>query len=268
MKVTKNKTKRRLVVKIEELESRLKALEEQNIILQNQVRTIQDVEEIKTLQRAYGYYIEHFMTKEVVDCFADDPGIAVHFIGKGSYIGREALQMCFAANPEKMDPPSFHEVGSPEFLHIAMQLSPVININPDGNTAMGRWYGMGDFAIPRTMNKGIYYKHWLGLYENEYLKQNGKWKIKILKLAITYSYRPEEGFVKKERLMEKVDSSLKNPEPKLLIPTDIEFEGIDGVEYPSGYILPFHFKHPVTGNETSEKAWNTSLKGLKKKVKP
>lgn len=252
---------------IEDVELRLKLLEEQNIVLQKQIRTLQDIEEIKTLQRAYGYYIEHFMSKEIMDCFADDPNIAVHFVGKGSYTGKAGVRQCWETNPEKMDPPSLHEVGSPEFLHVAMQLSPVITINPEGKTAQGRWYGTGDIAIPMPMNKGIFYKHWLGIYENDYLKQNGKWKIKILRLAIIYGYRPEEGFVKKERLMAKIDTSFNIPKPKFFTPSEFEFEGIDGVEYPSGFIPPFHYKHPVTGKESSEKAWNDSLKNLKKKAK-
>jgi hypothetical protein len=252
---------------LEQLEARVNTLEEQNKALQDQLRTLQDIEEIKTLQRAYGYYIEHYMAKEIIDCFADDPGIAVHFVGKGTYTGRKGIEQCFETNPEKMDPPSLHAVGSPEFLHVAMQLSPVITVSRDGKTAQGRWYGTGDLAIPMPMDKGIFYKHWLGIYENEYMKQKGKWKIKVLRLAIIYGYRPEEGFVKKERLMAKIDTSFNIPQPKFFTPTDFEFEGIDGVEYPSGYIPPFHYKHPVTGQETNEKAWNASLKILKKKAK-
>jgi hypothetical protein len=31
----------------------------------------------------------------------------------------------------------------------------------------------------------------------------------------------------------------------------------------SGYIFPFHYKHPVTGRETSEKVKNSRLKNRK-----
>jgi hypothetical protein len=30
-------------------------------------------------------------------------------------------------------------------------------------------------------------------------------------------------------------------------------------QYPSGYIYPFHFRHPVTGRETGEAAVNAAL---------
>ena len=47
-----------------------------------------------------------------------------------------------------------------------------------------------------------------------------------------------------------------NPDP----PADMVGPSFDvATEYPSGYIVPFHFKHPVTGNETSEKKRNKAL---------
>jgi hypothetical protein len=53
-------------MKIEELEAKVKTLE-------NKIRTLEDIEEIKKLQRAYGYYLEHWMAEDIIDCFADGP---------------------------------------------------------------------------------------------------------------------------------------------------------------------------------------------------
>ena len=44
--------------------------------------------------------------------------------------------------------------------------------------------------------------------------------------------------------------------------SDLPARGID-YAYPSGYILPFHFKHPITGKETSEGERNKRVKGVK-----
>jgi hypothetical protein len=38
---------------------------------------------------------------------------------------------------------------------------------------------------------------------------------------------------------------------------------IENSRYPSGYIIPFHYKHPVTGKETSEKKRNAASKKVK-----
>jgi hypothetical protein len=37
------------------------------------------------------------------------------------------------------------------------------------------------------------------------------------------------------------------------------------LRYVSGYIFPFHFKHPVTGKETTEAKRNARLKPLRVK---
>lgn len=245
------------MVKIEELEIRLKSQEEQIKTLQNQFRTMQDIEEIKKLQRAYGYYIQHFMAKELIDCFADHPDVAVNFVGQGWYLGKEGVRKCFEPDPEKQSPPHLHEVQSPEMMHVAMQASPIIDVDADGRNAKGRWYGMLECAVP--MGKGIFYRKGVAIYENDYLKQNEKWKIKILRLTILYGYRPLEGFVNQERLLEEIEPDFKGMPPG--------FDKLDDVnpQYPSGYIVPFHFKHPVTGIESSEKKRNASLKNIKNK---
>ena len=44
---------------VEELEGKVKVLEEK-------VRTLEDIEEIKKLQRAYGFYLEHWMAEDII----------------------------------------------------------------------------------------------------------------------------------------------------------------------------------------------------------
>ena len=57
---------------VEALEARVKELE-------NQLRTVQDIQEIEKLQRIYGYYLEHWMAKEIVDLFADGPDVGLEW---------------------------------------------------------------------------------------------------------------------------------------------------------------------------------------------
>ena len=96
-------------MKLKELEAEVKAL-------RNEVQTLKDIEEIKTLQRAYGYYIEHYMTKEVGDCFADDPDVAVHLVGSGSYIGKKGIADWLSTDPKHMEPLFQHAIGSTRIL--------------------------------------------------------------------------------------------------------------------------------------------------------
>jgi len=147
------------------------------------------------------------------------------------------------------------EQKDPEFMHQLMQLSPVVAIYPDGKTVKGRWYSFGGIAIPR--GGGVRQSFVSGTYENEYVKENGTWKIKRIRWHLNYNAKPGEGWVKPERVA-AIDPNAKFQGPQPDIP-DTRFEH----QYPSGYIFPFHYKHPITGKETSEGVRNVSLKGMK-----
>jgi hypothetical protein len=230
---------------VEELENQVKTLQKQVKTLTNQLRTLQDIEEIKTLQRAYGYYLEHWMFQEIIDCFADSPDAAFDSFPGSTYLGKEGVIRYFGHFKEP----------HPEFLHQLMQVQPVIDVAPDGKTAKGRWYGYGPLAIPS--GKGVRESIHSGTYENEYVKEGGKWKILKLRWKINYTTTPGEGFVKPERAAVAEPMSFSNmPKP------DTPRKDLDA-RYPSGYIFPFHYKHPVTGKETTEGTRNASVKGVK-----
>jgi hypothetical protein len=228
-------------VKINELEARITALEKQS-------RITQDIEEIKKLQRTYGYYIEQGMRDEIVDLFADGPDVALHLVGLGTFTGKDGVRRYFKSD--------YKETPDSEKLTQVMQLSGVVNVSPDGQTAQGRWYGWGGFALPQ--GGGIRQIYLSGIYENDYIKEDGKWKIKVLRHCITYAADPKKGWVKPERVG-AIDPKSVIEEPKPNIPDNTQ------PRYPSGYIFPFHFTHPITGKETSEKARNAYFKKQAKK---
>ena len=221
----------------EKMESRIKALEAQVRTLQ----TLLDIEEIKKLQRAYGYYLEHWMAHEIIDLFSDSPDVALEW-PEGAYLGKAGVKRYFEGMEQK----------DPEFLHQLMQLSPIIDINPDGQTAKGRWYSFGGVSVPR--GGGVGQSFISGTYENEYVKENGDWKIKRIRWHLNFSAKPGEGWVKPERVA-AIDPNAPFKGPKPDIP-DTRFE----LQYPSGHIFPFHYPHPVTGEKTTEEQWNASLK--------
>jgi len=211
---------------VEELEARVKELEEQVKIL----KPLKDIDEIQRLQRAYGYYLEHWMYEELIDCFSDRPDTVLNIV-LGIYIGKEGIRRYFSGGKEQNK--------DPEFLHQVMQLSGIVDVAPDGKTAQGNWYGFGAIALPR--GKGVRQLFMGGIYESEYTKENGKWKIHKLVWNPVYTSYPENGWVKPERLADEEDMKESAPPPEPDKPRDIN------ARYPSGYIVPFHFKHPVTG---------------------
>ena len=223
----------------EEMEARITAMEAQ-------LRRFQDLDEIKQLQRIYGYYLEHWMSHEIIDLFADGPGVHIHF-PEGKYAGKEGVRRYFESMNEK----------DPELLHQLMQLSPVVDVDPDGKTARGRWYSFGALAIP--LGGGISQSWGSGVYENEYVKEDGKWKFKVLKWVPCYNARPGTGWVAPERVAAIApDAKFTIPEP------DYPPEG-PNYNYPSGYVFPFHFKHPVTGEQGGDEKRNEYIRRLKEK---
>jgi hypothetical protein len=218
---------------IEELKKQIRELREQ-------IGKFQDIEEIKKLQRSYAYYLEHWMSEEIIDCFSDGPDVALEWL-EGTFLGKDGVRRYFSGL-KQLDP---------AFLHQLMPVSGIIDIAPDGETALGRWYAFGALAIP--MPKGAKQFFMCGTYENKYVKENGKWKIQRVKWNLNYEAYPGEGMLNQKFAAEEDTAYLsKLPEP------DMPPSGINP-RYPSGYIFPFHYNHPVTGKKTTENKLNAEL---------
>jgi hypothetical protein len=215
-----------------EMEARIKLLE-------SQVTNLRDIEEIKRLQKAYGYYLEHFMNDEIMDLFSDSSDLVLN----GAEGGKPDLRKFFKSLSDLSR--------NPEFIHQAMQLSGIVDINSDGVTAKGRWYGYGAVVLPT--GKGVRPMTLDGIYTGEYVKEDGKWKIKKLIFHPIFLAPLGEGWVKKERIAASApDENRKPGNPRKPLNSD--------ARYPSGHIVPFHFKHPVTGKKTTEAKHNALVK--------
>jgi hypothetical protein len=208
-----------MAVKMEELEAKIKVLEEK-------VRILEDIEEIKKLQKAYGYYLEHGMADQLIDLFSDGPETAL-LIARGEFRGKASIQRFFSNLPGPKNP---------EFLHQVMQLSGIVDVAPDGRTAQGRWYGFGATAMP--VEEGVHQWWMNGVYENDYIKENGKWKIKIIHWCTIFNALFKDGWVAPSR---QVATGIKIGHP-----VGISDGPPENTMYPSGFICPFHYKNPVS----------------------
>ncbi len=216
---------------VEELEAKVKMLEKK-------VQTLEDTEEIKKLQRAYGYYLEHWMAEDLIDLFSDSPEATLK-IAAGEYNGKPAIRRFFRHGNEDK-PIKITENG--EFIHQVMQLSGVVHVDPNGKTAKGRWYGFGANAFPKPggkVNPG-----WMnGVYEVEYIKENGVWKLLKVRWCMTFHAPWVLSFVPPEK---REDAYMNRPYEagaSQLKPTGTP----EDTQYPSGFLCPFHYKNPVTG---------------------
>jgi hypothetical protein len=237
------------------LDSRVKSLEDELQVLRKQVedrdrqiQNLRDIEDIKRLQCAYGYYLERWMSDEIIDCFSTSPEVSGTFV-EGTYKGPEGIRRYFGRNREV----------APEFLHQVMQVSPVITVDPDGKRAKGRWYGYGAVAF-RPVNDAIDPMYMSVVYEMEYIKEDGIWKILKLALQMHYTYSARRALATAETAAPEAPAASYDLHP------DVWAEHEYG--YPSGYIYPMHFKHPVTGKVTSESRRNAKLKLKPNRFRP
>jgi hypothetical protein len=190
--------------------------------LARDVERLEDENAIENLQRIYGFYTDKQLWSEAADLFAGDGTIEVG--RSGVYVGKERVLAYLRSQG-----PEFPQEGR---LFDQMQLQPVIHVAPDGLTAKGRWHLFAQEAVHGE------YGHWgAGVYENEYVKEEGVWKIQSLHLFTTMYTSYEDGW---ER------TALPEPGPAADLPADhpptVEYEA-----YPAVFVAPFHFENPVMG---------------------
>lgn len=222
-------TIKEMEVKLKALEAKIQALGD----LQARVQTLEDIENIKKLQRAYGYYLEHMMAEDVLDLFADGENVEL-WLTAGKFKGKDEIRRLYHYIKDSFP--------GPEFLHQIMQLSGIVDVNSDGKNAKGRWYGFGANALP--LKGGKINPGWMnGIYEVDYVKQNSKWKIKKLQWCMTFRASWTESFVEAAK---RDDSPMDRSQNQNLGPRGTAEE----TRYPSGFICPFHFSNPVSGRKT------------------
>jgi len=199
------------------LEARIAALEQRKV-------RIEDVNAIERLQAAYGYYADRGLWEEAANLFADDGTIEIAL--DGVYVGkprvREYLRTMSGGRPSLTD----GELGE------HLQVMPVITLAPDGLTAKARWRAI---VLEGELGGEAFWGE--GPYENEYVKDDGVWKIKSLHWYQAL-YVPYEGGwqTKRDPTGGKYISNTLPPDR----PPSVEYK-----TWPDTYLPPFSFPNPV-----------------------
>ncbi len=149
--------------------------------LARDVLRAESIRAVKRLQRTYAQYSQYGLWNDMADLFASD---ATFIFGSESAKGREAIAAYLKT----------HDGGgkkglAPGAIHTQLIDEPVVNLAADGLSAKGRWYGfflLGDGNGDASVEGGV--------FENEYVRRAGVWKIRVLHFYPQYAGSYETGW--------------------------------------------------------------------------
>lgn len=214
---------------------------------------LEDEQAIRKLHHAYGYYLDKCLYQEVVDLFADDG--EVRFMG-GIFRGREGVRRLYIE--------TFRNVFTagrngpvPGFLLDHPQMQDVVDVSADRRTGRGRFRCLmqagthvdSDAPMAQSVREGRAPQQWWegGIYENEYVRKAGVWKIKLLNYRPIWHAEFDKGwaYTRPEYIPAFSETYPDNP----LGPDELDpdFPGL----WPVTDTVPFHYAHPVTGKPWS-----------------
>jgi ketosteroid isomerase-like protein len=124
---------------------------------------MEDLEAIKQLQYRYKNAFMQAKWDEVIDCFSQDATLDIKPDGALIDRGMKEVKSRFAKMAKA------HVGEETDFLY-----HPIITVS--GNTAKGTWWVTDTMHIKDQGEQSIY-----GIYTVEYVKENGKWKISLLR---------------------------------------------------------------------------------------
>jgi hypothetical protein len=206
--------------------------------LQHRVQSLEDVQAIERLERAYGHYVDKNLWDQVVDLFADDS--TVELDQRGIFVGKAGVRRLFLETLGR------GKVGLKKgtlFNHI--QVEGVVDVDAAGHTAKARYH-----VIIQVAGFGGNDGFWSdGIYENEFVKDNGVWKFSKLKFWPTYYTPFHEGWTGQQVACINGDGSGMSPG------ADKPSTDHAGV-YPDVYFPPYHYPNPVTGKPVDVSALN------------
>ena len=196
--------------------------------LTQRVERLEGTRAVKKLQRAFGFYVDRGLWGEAADLFADDGTIEIGI--DGVYVGKERIREYLKRLHGGQEGLIYGQ------LNEWVTLQPAIAVAADGTSATARWRDHGML--------GQYKSHaeWRdGIYENTYVRENGVWKIRSLRLYVNFVAPYERGWARlrgEEGLVQSEASKAFPPDR----PPTVAYEPFPAVQVPE-----FQARHPVTG---------------------
>jgi hypothetical protein len=190
------------------------------------VERLKDFEQLENLAGIYGYYVDKSLHHDVADLFASDGNVEI--LGRGVYLGPERVrEYMLNLSPGVVGPRD-----GALFNH--MHVQPVISVADDGLTANMRARLFVMFGI-----ENVNAQWGAGVYENQFVKEDGVWKLSFLHAYQTFYTNYEDGWARRASAIFAPYDRLPPDRPQS-VPYD---------PYPAAFVPPFHYVNPVTGRD-------------------
>ena len=220
--------------------NQIEQLTQQVQALTQRLTNVEDRLAIERLQFSYGYYLDKCLYEEVVDLFADDGEVV--FL-RGAFKSKESVARLYIGRFRKK---FTNDYNGPVFGFLLdhAQMQGIVTISDDGKSAKGRFRSMMQAGM--HMMAGADTRQWWegGVYENEYVKVDGVWKIKRLNYRCAFHGTFENGwaYTKPNFVPFYTEADLYPGNP-------VGPDAIDhtAVSWPEVDVVDFHYPHPTTG---------------------
>jgi hypothetical protein len=200
--------------------SRARRLQARIDALEQRKSQLEDINAIKRLQRAYGYYLDRGLWEQAASLFSADGTLEIGL--DGVYVGQSRVLEYLRAWG------GTHSGLAEGQLNEHMQLMPYITVAADGMTARGTWR---DVILAGQLGRSAVWGE--GPYENEYVKDHGVWKIRSLHWYQTLMVPYQGGWAQNPDLNGGKYVSDKLPPDR---PPTLQYR-----TWPGGFLPPFHF---------------------------
>ena len=184
------------------------------------------------------------------DLFSDSPDAYVQFLG-GRYRAKAGIKRLYVTRFGGR----FVGRNGPVhgFLLDHPQMQGIVDVDPSGTLASGRFRSMMQAGVHASQAdkhpRGVTQWWEGGVYENEYIKEGGVWKIFRLRYFPFWHADFEHGWAY------KVAGFVPFPNvtfPEDPVGPDEVFPEEQRALWPDTRVVPFHYAHPITGEKAKE----------------
>lgn len=206
--------------------------------LEKQVGIQEDIEAIRILMYSYAYYMDRALFDQVFDLFSENME-SCEAGGRGVYKGKtgcielwEKIWGVYGGADNKLRYGQMVE-------HFVTKL--VITVSPDRTTAKSRGHYLG---LGGVLERPEYSGGQTGIYQLDYVKEDGVWKIQKFYLPFTTTgynfttWASEPGYSGCQSEEYPPDEPTTNYHP-----------------FPEVYVVPFHYPNPVSGKEVAQNGY-------------